>query len=75
MIVCNHWKMSKEKEREIMNLKRIATALIGLPFVILLITLGNVYVMDVVISIIAIVAMYEFANCISKEAKFISWVG
>jgi len=57
-----------------MNLKRIITALVGLPFVILLIVLGNKYVVDIVIAIIAMIAMYEYANCAKKEVKFISWV-
>lgn len=57
-----------------MNLKRIITALVGLPFVILLIVLGNKYMVDVVIAIVAMIAMYEYANCAKKEVKFISWV-
>lgn len=58
-----------------MNLKRIMTALIGLPLVILLIVFGNKYIMDATIAIIAMVSMYEYSKCISKEAKFISIVG
>lgn len=57
-----------------MNLKRLITAMVGLPVVILLITLGNKYIVDVVVAIIAIFAMYEYAKCASKEVKFISWV-
>ena len=58
-----------------MNVKRLMTALIGLPLVILLIVFGNKYIMDTVIAIIAVMAMYEYSNCISKEAKFIKWIG
>ena len=58
-----------------MNLKRIITAIIGLPLVILLIVFGNKYIMDVVISIIAIIAMYEYSKCAGKKIKFISWIG
>ncbi len=58
-----------------MNVKRIVTALIGLPFVILLIVLGNKYIVDAVVAIIAVMAMYEYAKCISAQAKFIGWVG
>lgn len=57
-----------------MNLKRIITALVGLPLVILLIVFGNKYLIDFVIAIIALFAMYEYANCASKEVKFIGWV-
>ena len=45
-----------------MNVKRIVTALIGLPFVILLIVLGNKYIVDAVVAIIAVMAMYEYAK-------------
>lgn len=58
-----------------MNLKRLITAMIGLPVVILLIILGNEYMIDAIIAIIAVVAMYEYAMCIKSEAKFISWIG
>lgn len=58
-----------------MNVKRIMTALIGLPLVILLIVFGNKYLVDFVIAVIAGISMYEYSKCISKEAKFISWVG
>lgn len=65
----------KRKGREIMNIKRIMTAVIGLPLVILLIVFGNQYLIDAVIAIIAVIAMYEYSNCIKKEAKLIAWVG
>ena len=58
-----------------MNVKRILTAIVGLPVVSLLLIFGNKYIMDVVIAIIAIIAMYEYSKCISSEAKFISVIG
>lgn len=58
-----------------MNVKRLMTAVIGLPLVIVLILIGNTHIMDIVIAAIAVIAMYEYAKCINQEAKFISWVG
>lgn len=58
-----------------MNVKRLITAAVGFPLVVLLIVFGNKYVMDVVSAVIAIIAMYEYSKCVSKEAKFISGVG
>ena len=58
-----------------MNVKRIVTAVIGLPVVILLIVFGNTYIMDAVIAVIAAIAMFEYGKCIQKEAKFIAWIG
>lgn len=58
-----------------MNVKRILTALIGLPLVILVLVFGNKYVIDVAIAVIAIIGMYEYSKCIASEAKFIPFVG
>ena len=58
-----------------MNIKRIMTAIIGLPLVILLILFGNKYIMDIVVAVVAVIAMYEYSKCIESEARFISWVG
>lgn len=58
-----------------MNFKRIMTTIVGLPLVILLILFGNKYVMDCIISIIAVLALYEYSKCSAKEVKFISWLG
>ena len=58
-----------------MNLKRIMTSIIGLPLVLLLVIMGNKYLMDIVIAIIAVISMYEYSKCANKEAKFISFIG
>ncbi len=58
-----------------MNIKRIITALIGFPLIVLLLQFSNKYVMDLFFAIIAIIAIYEYSKCISTEAKFISWIG
>ena len=58
-----------------MNFKRLLTTVVGLPLVVLLIVFGNKYVIDCIISIIAILAMSEYSKCLSKEGKFLSWLG
>ena len=59
-----------------MDVKRIVTALVGLPVIILLVILGNKYIIDPVIAVIAAIAMYEYSKCIGNEdIKFIRWVG
>lgn len=57
-----------------MNIKRILTALIGFPIVVLVFVFGNKYIIDVLCAIIAIIAMYEFIKCASKKTKVISWI-
>lgn len=59
-----------------MNLKRVLSALIGFPIVMLFFILGDVYLIDVVIAILAIASVYEYLKCFKKnnKAKPIEWI-
>ena len=57
-----------------MDLKRVSSALLGLPMVIIVLLLGNKYVIDVVMSIITVIALQEYYNAFSKY-KPIKWIG
>ena len=57
-----------------MNIKRILTSLIGFPIVMCILILGNKYIIDIIIAIIAIIAMKEYINCSSNKVKVISWI-
>ena len=57
-----------------MKLKRVLTALIGFPFVVALLVLGNNYVFDAICSIIALISMNEYIKCTSKKVKVIRWI-
>ena len=58
-----------------MDFKRILSAIIGLPVVAAILVLGNKHIVDVVVAIIAVIAMYEFFHAISKKAKPVKWLG
>ena len=58
-----------------MDFKRIASALIGFPGVVAILVFANNYIVDFVISIVAIIAMHEFYNAVAKESKPIRWIG
>jgi len=58
-----------------MDFKRISSALIGFPLVVLILLLGNNIVISIAISLIAIMCMYEYFNAVSKKANPIKWVG
>ena len=58
-----------------MDLKRVTSALLGFPLVILVILLGNKYVIDIVISIVAIISLHEYFNAFSTNYKPIKWIG
>lgn len=58
-----------------MDLKRIITALIGLPLVILLMVFGNSQVISFTIMLVALICMNEYFKVIEKICKPIKWVG
>ena len=45
-----------------MKLKRILSGIIGLPIVALILIYSNIYVIDVVFAIVALIAMKEYLN-------------
>ena len=57
-----------------MKLKRILSGVIGLPIVVLILIFGNVYVIDAVFAIIALIAMNEYLTAFKKEAKPLKWI-
>ena len=58
-----------------MNVQRILTGVIGFPIVIILLVLGNKYLIDIAIAIIACFAIHEYFNACKKEVKNLSWIG
>ena len=58
-----------------MDIKRITSGLLGFPLVTAVLIIGNKYVVDIALSIIAILAMSEYFNAVSKVSKPVKWVG
>ena len=60
-----------------MKFKRVITGIVGLPIVALILVFGNKYIVDVLISVVALISMYEFFNAIKKDAniKNLKWIG
>ena len=57
-----------------MDIKRVTSALLGFPLVILVLLLGNKYVIDVAMAIVAIISLQEYFNAF-REYKPIKWIG
>jgi len=57
-----------------MDIKRVTSALLGLPLVMIIILLGNKYVIDIALSIVAIISLHEYYNAFGKY-KPIKWMG
>ena len=58
-----------------MDIKRVTSILLGFPLVLIILTLGNKYIVDICLAFIAMLAMQEFFNAISKDAKPVRWIG
>ena len=67
--------MKKENNKLKIDVKRITSALLGFQLVVIILTFGNRYVVDIFLAIIACISMQEYMNAISKDAKPIRWLG
>lgn len=57
-----------------MNIKRVLTTIIGLPIIIAILVLADTLLIDIIVSIVACIAIYEYTKAASKEAKVIAWI-
>lgn len=57
-----------------MDIKRITSGLLGFPLVLLVLLIGDRIVVDIALSIIALLAMNEYLNAVSKVSKPVKWV-
>lgn len=58
-----------------MDMKRITSALLGFPLVLIILLIGNKIIVDIALSIIALIAMNEYFNAVAKVAKPVRWLG
>ena len=58
-----------------MKLKRILSGIIGFPIVALILIFGNIYVIDVFFTLIAIITIYEYLDSFKGKYKPVKWVG
>ncbi len=58
-----------------MDIKRLTSALLGFPLVLIILLIGNKIIVDCALSVIALLAMNEYFNAIQKVAKPVRWLG
>ena len=58
-----------------MDIKRITSALLGFPIVVLVLITGNKYLVDLVVTFFAMLGLHEYFNAVSKECKPVRWIG
>ena len=58
-----------------MDIKRLTSGLLGFPLVLLVLLIGDKIVVDIALSIIALLAMSEYFNAIAKVSRPVRWLG
>ena len=58
-----------------MDIKRITYALIGMPLVVIILVLGNKYVVDATFAIVAALSLHEYFNAFKGKANPVVWMG
>ncbi len=57
-----------------MEKKRVTTGLLAFPFVLIILLVGNIYVVDIVYAIVAMISLHEYFTAIKITAKPIIWI-
>lgn len=57
------------------NVKRWVSALVGMPLVVIILVLGNKYVVDIAFAIVAAMSLHEYFNAFKEKANPIIWIG
>lgn len=58
-----------------MDIKRWVSALIGMPLVVIILVLGNTYVVDITFAIVAGLSLHEYFNAFKGKAHPVIWMG
>ena len=58
-----------------MDIKRLTSGLLGFPLVLIVLLIGDKIVVDIALAIIALLAISEYFNAISKVSKPVKWIG
>ena len=58
-----------------MDIKRITSGLLGFPLVLIILLIGNRYIVDIALAIIALLAMNEYFNAVQKVSNPVRWLG
>lgn len=67
--------MNKENKKNKIDIKRMTSALLGFPLVVIVLAIGNKYVVDIFLAAVAAISMQEYFNAVSKDSKPLRWLG
>ena len=57
-----------------MDVKRVTSSLLGFPLVVIVILIGNKILVDIALTIIALISMNEYLNAATKVSNPVKWV-
>ena len=57
-----------------MKLKRILSGIIGFPIVALILIYGNIYLIDVLFALVALISIHEYFNSFKEKNKPVKWL-
>lgn len=57
-----------------MEAKRLTTGLLAFPFVVIILIVGNKYIVDIAFAIVAAISLHEYFNAFKLKAKPIVWI-
>lgn len=68
--------LEQNRKEKNMNLKRIISSLVGFPLVAIILIYGNKYVVDIAISIVAIMSLHEYFHSFKEQNqnKDLRWI-
>lgn len=55
--------------------KRLLTTLVGMPLLFIVLIFGNKYIVDVIVTVLALVSIHEYMKCYSEKYKPVAWIG
>lgn len=58
-----------------MDIKRITSALLGFPLVVIILVFGNKYIVDITFAIVAAMSLHEYFNAFKGKANPSIWLG
>ncbi len=58
-----------------MDIKRITSALLGFPLVVIILVFGNKYIVDVAFAVVASMSLHEYFNAFKQKANPVIWMG
>ena len=58
-----------------MKAKRYITGLVGFPIVVVVLSLSNKYVIDVIFALVAALSLYEYFHALKLQTRPVQWLG